>query len=281
MSIWSDMSTIVTATLTGDINFKVVQAYRSNGAWFVFGPLTIIGAIVFYYRERLAEGLEARLGRPTTKITHPIIAIFLTLALTVAFWDGLANFVKDLTGDNHRFILIGIPVLMILFERKPEQTIVVYSYIVMAAIIFIGVIQRFGFNAQVPWSTTIPPLLFMIMAWYGATLNIRLRTHLSFSEFRTKFGRGGQFFWLTFDNILWLIFCIIVVTTTARATVNTYDNFAIVLGTDDIMRWWFMFTMPLCFILLATRAIENIIEDYKKYQGDGPMIEQAVIGGDA
>ncbi len=281
MSIWTDMSTIVTATLSGDINFKVVQAYRSNGAWFVFGPLTIIGAILFYYRERLAEGLEARLGRPTTKITHPIIAIFLTLALTVAFWDGLAETVKTMTGDNHRFILIGIPVLMILLERKPEQTIVVYSYIVMAAIIFIGVIQRFGFSAQVPWSTTIPPLLFMIMAWYGATLNIRLRTHLSFSEFRTKFGRRGQFMWLTFDNILWLIFCVIVVTTTARATVNTYDNFAIVLGTDDIMRWWFMFTMPLCFILLATRAIENMLEDYQKYKGDGPMIEQAVIGGDS
>lgn len=280
MSVWSDMTTIVTATLSGDINFKVVQAYRSNGAWLVFGPLTLIGAVVFYYRERIAEKLELRLGRKTTKFTHPIIAIFLALALTVAFWDGLADVVKTATGDNHRLILIGIPVLLILLERKPEQTIVVYSYIVMAAIIFIGVIQRFGFNAQVPWSTTIPPLLFMIMAWYGAALNIRLRTHLSFSEFRTKFGRSGQLFWLTFDNVLWLIFCIIVVTTTSRATVNTYDNFAIVLGTDDIMRWWFMFTMPLCFILLATRAIENMLEDFAKFKGDGPMIEQAVIGGE-
>ena len=67
----------------------------------------------------------------------------------------------------------------------------------------------------------------------------------------------------------------------AVATVNTYDNFAIVLGTDDVMRWWFMFTMPLCFILLAARAIENIIEDFTKYRGHGPMIEQAVIGGDS
>jgi hypothetical protein len=62
MSIWSDMVTIVSATLSGDINFKVVQAYRSEAAWFVFGPLTIIGAILFYYRERFAERLEERLG---------------------------------------------------------------------------------------------------------------------------------------------------------------------------------------------------------------------------
>lgn len=280
MSIWSDAATIVSATLSGDINFKVVQAYRSNGAWFVFAPLTLIGAIVFYYRERLAEKFEAQRGKPTTSFTHPIIAIFLTLALVAAFWDPFGSWLASVTGDYHRVILIGVPVLLILMERTPERTIVVYSYIVMAAIIFIGVIQRFGFSAQVPWSTTIPPLLFMIMAWYGATLNIRLRTHLSFTEFRTKMGRSGQLFWLTFDNALWLIFCIIVVTTTARATVNTYDNFAIVLGTDDIMRWWFMFTMPLCFILLATRAIENIIEDFGKYRSGAPMIEQAVIGGD-
>ncbi len=281
MSIWSDAATIVSATLSGDINFKVVQAYRSDGAWFVFGPLTLLGAVLFFYRERWATRFEERRGRPTTSMTHPIIAVFLSLALLAAFWDPFGEWLATITGEYHRVILIGIPILMILLERTPERTIVVYSYIVMAAIIFIGVIQRFGFSAQVPWSTTIPPLLFMIMAWYGAVLNIRLRTHLSFSEFRMKMGRNGQLFWLTFDNILWLIFCIIVVTTTARATVNTYDNFAIVLGTDDIMRWWFMFTMPLCFILLATRAIENIREDFTNYRNGDVMIKQAVIGGDS
>ena len=81
MSIWSDMSTIVSATLSGDINFKVVQAYRSPAAWFVFGPLTLIGAAIFYYRERLAEGLEARRGSSMTRITHPVIAIVLTIGL--------------------------------------------------------------------------------------------------------------------------------------------------------------------------------------------------------
>ena len=280
MSIWSDMSTIVGSTLAGDINFNVVKAYRSDGAWFVFGPLTLIGAIVFYYREKLAVRVEARFGRALTDITHPIIAAVLTLALAAAFLDPVAEGLKTITGGYHRMLFIFIPILLILLERSPERTIVVYSYIIMAVIIFIGVIQRFVFSVQVPWSTTIPPLFFMIMAWYGCAYNIRLRTHLSFSEFRTKLGRSGQLFWLTFDNILWLIFCVIVVTTTARVTVNTYDNFALVLGTDDIMRWWFIVTMPLCFILLATRAIENMIEDFGKYSDGTPLIKQAVIGGD-
>ncbi|NNL17599.1 MAG: TRAP transporter small permease subunit [Boseongicola sp.] len=222
MSILSDMSTIVTATLSGDINFKVVQAYRSDAAWYLFGPLTVIGALLVHY------------------------------------------------------IYKAVPWI----DRNLEKTIVVYTYIIMAAIIFVGVIQRFVFSSQVPWSTTIPPLLFMIMAWYGCSFNVKLRTHLSFSEFRTKMSRRNQLIFLTLDNVLWMIFAIIVVTTTARVTVNTYDNFAIVLGTDDVMRWWFIITMPICFVMLAGRVVGNAFEDFENYRNGEPMIKQAVIGGD-
>lgn len=280
MSIWANAGTIIADTLGQDIAFQTVKAYRSSGAWLVFGPLTLIGAVLFYYRERLAERLEERLGFSATKYTHPIIAILISLGLAAAFLPPFNDFLTTITGGWLAIIVVFVPILLILFERTPERTIVIYCYIVMAAIIFIGVIQRFVFSVQMPWSTTIPPLLFMVMAWFGATFNIRLRTHLSFSEFRTKLGRNGQLFWLTFDNVLWLVFCVIVVTTTARVTVNTYDNFAIVLGTDDIMRWWFIVTMPVCFILLATRAIENMVEDLSNYRSGAPMIKQAVIGGD-
>ncbi|WP_299724199.1 TRAP transporter small permease subunit [uncultured Tateyamaria sp.] len=222
MSIWADMSTIVTSTLAGDINFKVVQAYRSPGAWYVFGPITIIGAILVH------------------------------------------------------FLYKAVPWI----DRNLERTIIVWAYIIMATIIFVGVIQRFVFSNQVPWSTTIPPLLFMIMAWYGASFNVKLRTHLSFSEFRSNMAPKGQFFFLMLDNVLWMIFAIIVVTTTSRVTVNTYDNFAIVLGTDNVMRWWFLVTMPVCFIMLAGRVVGNALEDIANYRSGEPLIKQAVIGGD-
>lgn len=222
MSIWADMSTIVTATLSGDINFKVVQAYRSDAAWFVFGPITIIGAFLVYYLYKAVPWLD----------------------------------------------------------RHLERAIVVYSYIIIATIIFVGVVQRFVFSYGFPWSTTIPPLLFMIMAWFGCSYNVKLRTHLSFSEFRSNMSPKGQFAFLMLDNLLWMIFCVIVVTTTARVTVNTYDNFAIVLGTDDIMRWWFIVTMPVCFTMMAGRVVGNTIEDITNYRSGAPLIKQAVIGGD-
>ncbi|MCP4209470.1 MAG: TRAP transporter small permease subunit [Shimia sp.] len=167
-----------------------------------------------------------------------------------------------------------------LLDRHLERTIMVWSYLAIAFIIFWGVIDRFIFSNQQPWSTTIPPLLFMIMAWFGAAFNVRLRTHLSFAEFRTVMPRTGQMACLMLDAVLWFIFAVIVLVTTMRATALSASNFQIVLGTDNIMQWWFLITVPMSFILMVARVFENLLEDVANYRSGDPMIKQAVIGGD-
>ena len=67
----------------------------------------------------------------------------------------------------------------------------------------------------------------------------------------------------------------------ARITINTYDNFAIVLGTDSVMRWWFIITMPIAFVLMAGRVLSNALIDLRRYRNNETLIEQAVIGGEA
>lgn len=231
MSILADAGTIIGSTLTGDIDFSVVRAYRSPAAWWVFTPITLLGGLLVYW------------------------------------------------------IYQRVPFL----DRHLERTIVVYTYIIIALIIFVGVIQRFAsdfwwipsaWHGQVAWSTTIPPLLFMMMAWFGCAFNVRLRTHLSFNEFRSKMPPRMQIATLCMDAVLWMGFCIIVVTTTARVTVNSYDNFQIVLGTDNLMQWMFLITVPFAFILMAGRVWENLFEDLRRYRNNEPLINQAVIGGD-
>ena len=168
-----------------------------------------------------------------------------------------------------------------LLDRYLERFFMVTSYLSIAFVIFWGVIDRFIFSNQQPWSTTIPPLLFMIMAWFGATYNVRLRSHLSFTEFRTRMSRAGQFACLCLDNLLWMGFAIIVIVTTFKAVVLSASNFQIVLGTDNVMQWWFLATAPLAFILMSARVIENFTEDYSNFRNDRPLLKQTVIGEDA
>ena len=176
--------------------------------------------------------------------------------------------------------VMGIYRLVPFLDRHLERSIVVWSYLAVAFIIFWGVIDRFVFQNQQPWSTTIPPLLFMIMAWFGAAFNVRLRTHLSFSEFRNMMPRAGQMACLVLDAVLWFGFAVIVLVTTTRLTALSASNFQVVLGTDNVMQWWFLITAPLSFLLMSARVIENLWDDIRNWVKDEPLIEQAVIGGD-
>lgn len=165
-------------------------------------------------------------------------------------------------------------------DRNLERGISVVAYLMIAAIIFWGVIDRFVFSSQWAGSTTVPPFLFMIMAWFGCSYNVKLRTHLSFSEFRSKMAPRAQMGVLTMDTFLWLGFCLLAITTSLRFTAYSADNFQMVDGVDNTMKWWFYITVPLAFILMSGRVIGNWIDDWKNYNAGEPIIKQAVIGGD-
>ena len=167
-----------------------------------------------------------------------------------------------------------------IIERYFERTVMIVCYLGTAGIIFWGVIDRFVFSNQQPWSTTIPPFLFMVMAWFGAAYNIRVRTHLSFSEFRSRMSRGGQIVCLWLDFVLWFGFALIFLVTTMRVVALSASNFQIVLGTDNTMQWWFLLSAPVAGTLMAARAVENIQDDMKNYRTGQPLIQQSVIGGD-
>lgn len=165
-------------------------------------------------------------------------------------------------------------------DRHLERGIAVVTYLMIAAIIFWGVIDRFIFAHQWSGSTTVPPFLFMIMAWFGCSYNVRLRTHLSFSEFRSKMSPSRQMAALSLDTALWFGFCWIAITTSLRFTVYSADNFQLVDGVDDTMKWWFYVTVPIAFTLMAGRVVGNWLEDWNNYKSGNQIIKQAVIGGD-
>ncbi|MEY8827188.1 TRAP transporter small permease [Sedimentitalea sp. XS_ASV28] len=165
-------------------------------------------------------------------------------------------------------------------ERNFERSVMVYTYLAIAVIIFVEVIRRFVFSMQAPWSTTLPPVLFMIMTWFGCSYNIRLRTHLAFSEFRNSMSRGFQMLCLSLDMVLWLGVCIIVVVTGSRVAANSASNFQILAGTDNFMQWWYLITVPIAFILMAGRVIENWYEDLANYRSGAELIKPTVIGAD-
>ncbi|MEI4234213.1 TRAP transporter small permease [Roseovarius sp. D22-M7] len=164
-------------------------------------------------------------------------------------------------------------------ERNLDRSIMVVSYLVIGGIIFVEVIRRFVFEVQAPWSTTLPPFLFLIMTYFGCSYNVKLRTHLSFAEFRTAMPRAGQMACLMLDAVLWIGFSWVVVVTSSKVVANSAANFQIMLGTDGVMQWWFLLSVPIAFTLLVSRVLENVLEDIANFRNGDTLITQAVIGG--
>lgn len=248
----------------------ISEAWAAFVALFSFDPFTIRKAI----------------DEPGAWITGGF-AIVIGAFLIVALGRFATRMDNALTSPDGRGLYERLPI----FRLNIERFISIWTYLILAAIIFVEVVMRFYGNFETwwtgenvtysnGWATTVPPLFFLLMAWYGCVYNVRLRTHLSFNEFRNIMPRAGQLFCLTIDFLLWWGFCLIVVVTTARATASSADNFRIVGSTDNVMQWWFYVTIPVAFILLAGRALQNYLDDLRNYRTGEPMIKQAVIGGD-
>lgn len=170
--------------------------------------------------------------------------------------------------------------LVPLLDRNLERTALFFIYMTIAAIIFVEVIRRFVFSVQAPWSTTLPPFLFMVMAWVGCSYNVHLRAHLSFSELRNRLPPAGQLGCAVLDAVLWFVFGVIVIVATLRQTATSASNYQFMLGTDNVMQWWFFVAVPITWAVLCARVLEHLISDVKRYRAGQPIFTPSVATSD-
>ena len=228
------------------------------------------GALASQGRARLLREAQsmARLSHPNVVAVFDVGVAFDQVFVAMEFIEGatlgewLQGALLEPFADFFRryrwqaALILALFRVVPLLDRHLERTLMVVAYLAIAAIIFVEVIRRFTLNLQEPWSTTLPPYLFLLLTWFGCAYNVRTRTHLSFGEFRSRMSRGMQLICLWLDGALWLGMAWIVIVTTLRVTANSASNFQILLGTDHVMIWWFTILVPLSFIILAARAVE-------------------------
>ena len=157
-------------------------------------------------------------------------------------------------------------------DENIEKSIILVSYVLMTGIIFVEVIRRFAFGQQAPWSSTIPIYLFLWVTWIGCAYNCKRRSHLRFEEFRMRLPYGGQFLCLMVDHLIWIGFSILVIYYSVQQVQLSYDNFAIVQGTDDVMQWWFYTATPIGFGLIIYRVLRNLMDDIRRFRNNEPML---------
>lgn len=156
-------------------------------------------------------------------------------------------------------------------DRNLEKIVILIAYITMAGIIFVEVIRRYLFGQQAAWSTTIPIYLFLWITWIGCAYNIKLRAHLKFAELRARMPYNAQFACLVLDAVLWIGFGSVVLVFAIEQVQIAHMNFAIVQGTDSIMKWWFYLATPIGWGLLVVRVLQALRVDIECYRDGKPF----------
>ena len=165
-------------------------------------------------------------------------------------------------------------------DDNTEKTVILVCYLVMTAIIFVEVIRRFAFGQQSAWSSTIPIYLFLWVTWMGCSYTAKQRSHLRFEELRLRMPYFGQFCAIMLDHIVWIGFSLLVIYYSVEQVQLSYDNFAIVQGTDNVMQWWFYLATPVAFSLLIFRVLQNLFEDLRRFRNREPFMISADLKGD-
>ncbi|MEM7226558.1 MAG: TRAP transporter small permease [Pseudomonadota bacterium] len=165
-------------------------------------------------------------------------------------------------------------------DANIEKSIILICYLSMTGIIFVEVIRRFAFNQQAPWSSTIPIYLFLWVTWIGCSYTAKQRSHLRFEEVRARLPYFWQFCAMMLDHLIWIGFSIVIIYFASEQVMLSYDNFAIVQGTDDVMQWWFYLATPVAFLMIIYRVTQNLIEDVGRYRRGEPFLIKADVKGD-
>ncbi len=165
-------------------------------------------------------------------------------------------------------------------DNNTEKSVILVCYLAMTGIIFVEVIRRFAFGQQAPWSSTIPIYLFLWVTWIGCAYTAKQRSHLRFEEFRARLPYFGQFCAMVLDHVLWIGFSLMIIYFSVEQVQLSYDNFAIVQGTDDVMQWWFYLATPIAFAMVIFRVSQNLLEDIQRYRNREPFHIKADMAAD-
>ena len=165
-------------------------------------------------------------------------------------------------------------------DDNVEKSVILVCYLAMTGIIFVEVIRRFAFGQQAPWSSTIPIYLFLWVTWIGCSYTAKQRSHLRFEELRARLPYFWQFCTVMLDHLIWIGFSIVIIYFATEQVMLSYDNFAIVQGTDEVMQWWFYMATPVAFTLIIYRVTQNLVEDVGRYRRGEPFHIKADMKGD-
>lgn len=144
-------------------------------------------------------------------------------------------------------------------DYNVETTLMLVLYVFIAVIVGGEALWRYLVGVQTQWGGTAAVHAFIFLSWLGCAYHVRRRSHIRFSSIRDRLSRTGQFTWYVVDDILWLVMAVVVIRYSIELLQMNRAMGGTLEGTDTFPYWIAVAAVPIGWVLIAIRAIQDLV----------------------
>lgn len=164
-----------------------------------------------------------------------------------------------------------------LINNDIERWLSLVFYLMIAVTILTEVIRRFVFSYSSIWGEEVARYSFIYMAWLGASLGVKNRSHIRIDIILNFLPNRGRTIVYLFSDFLTLVLAVIALYFSMDSVLTSIEFGSVTHGLR-IGLYWFLMAVPIGFTLIIIRLLQSMIRDLKDlYAGNSPFAGNSLI----
>ncbi len=163
--------------------------------------------------------------------------------------------------------------------RSIENIIGAVLITLMITFLGIQVISRYVFSSPIAWTEELTKICFILSVFFGSVGAWHRNQHLALGVVYDKLSPKGKCYLRLVSDVLTLVFCV-VIQPAMWQLVNSTQRTGMKLPVTQWPKWIFYLMMPITFIMLAWRIVEEIIHIIRAIKDGGYVFLNAEANHD-
>ena len=141
--------------------------------------------------------------------------------------------------------------------RNIENVIGATLIVLMITFLAIQVISRYVFSSPIAWTEELTKICFILSVFFGSVGAWHRNQHLALGVVYDKLSPKGKCYLRLISDILSIVFCVAIFPAMCQLVSSNYKT-GMKLPVTQWKKWIFYLLMPVTFVMLAWRILEEI-----------------------
>ena len=156
------------------------------------------------------------------------------------------------------------------FDQEGERWLTLPLYVMVVLTEFSEVFRRFFLSYSSIWAEEIARYAFIYIAWIGASAAIRERAHIRINFLLPLLSRRWRAIAYLFGDLATLVLALFALYWSMEPVINSIEFGSVTHGLR-ISQAWFLFAVPLGFVMITWRLLQSMKRDISDLRAGRPV----------